>query len=397
MVQKRWIIAFFIIFLFFHGQVSAAEDEQQTEEDTEQLIEEQIGSILDELDLSGLEELYYWTEEFFEGEDLQQALDQLTKEGLADLDTQQLLKVIWEKIKQSFADNWKYTIQIIVIVLISGIFRNLHDGSLESGAVSMAEWAAYIICAVLAAWMLAGCITKVKAAADMLQQALEVLTPILMLLLTAMGNLNASAVLSPLMVGLTGGVFQIISLVVIPAIIVKSIIDLGSGASGMLRLDGFSKMLSSGIKWILGILFIVFLGVTALKGIAGSSIDGVYFKTAKFTVDKMVPIIGGMFSDTLETLMACSLIVKNAVGIIGLLAITSMMASPLLGLIANLFMMKLAAATAGIFGDNAAKALMEKLAECVTLLFAALLTMVAMVFIFIAVVMGTADASMMLR
>ncbi len=369
----------------------------QRQEQTEQLLEQQIDSILSELDLAELEELYGWSEAFFEGVDLQEAIEKLTREGLQELDTQKLLQAVWTGIKQGFAANWHYTVQILVIVLMSGLLANLQENGLQGDANTMAEWAAYAICCVLAAWMLAGCIREVKGAADMLSGALETLTPILTLLLTAMGNLNASSVLSPLMAALTGGIFQIISLVVIPAIIAKCILDLASGASSMLRLDGFSKLLSSGVKWMLGILFVIFLGVTALKGIAGASIDGVYFKTAKFTVDKMVPIIGGMFSDTLDTLMACSLIVKNAVGIIGLIAICAMMGAPLCGLIANLFMLKLTSAVAGIFDAHAAKTLLEKLGECVTLLFAALLSMMVMAFIFIAVVMGAADASMMMR
>lgn len=381
----------------FASELQQEETQIQSEEQTEQLLEQQIDSILSELDISKLEELYGWAEEFFEGADLQQTIDQLTREGLRELDTQKLLQAIWAGIKQGFAANWHYTVQILVIVLISGLFTNLQGNGLQGDAGTMAEWAAYMICCVLAAWMLADCIQTVREAADMLSGALEILTPILTLLLTAMGNLNASAVLSPLMAALTGGIFQVVSLIVIPAVIVKCILDLASGASSMLRLDGFSKLLSSGVKWMLGILFVVFLGVTALKGIAGASVDGVYFKTAKFTVDKMVPIIGGMFSDTLDTLMACSLIVKNAVGIIGLIAICAMMGAPLCSLIATLFMLKLASAVAGIFDAHAARVLLEKLGECVTLLFAALLSMMVMAFIFIAVVMGAADASMMMR
>ena len=225
---------------------------------------------------------------------------------------------------------------------------------------------------------------------------MEVLSPVLMLLLTAMGSLNAQAVLSPLMTALTGGVFELIRLVVIPMILAKGLLDLGSGVSGMWRLDGFSKCIASAVKWLLGVLFVVFLGVTALKGIAGASIDGVYFKTAKFTIDKMVPIVGGMFSDSLETLVACSLIVKNAVGILGEVAIAARMSLPLLRLIAQSLLLRFAGAAAGLFGGKEAAGLLSGLSESVTLLFAALLSMSLMAFLFVAVVMGAADRGMML-
>ena len=103
----------------FASELQQEETQIQSEEQTEQLLEQQIDSILSELDISKLEELYGWAEEFFEGADLQQTIDQLTREGLRELDTQKLLQAIWAGVKQGFAANWHYTVQILVIVLIS--------------------------------------------------------------------------------------------------------------------------------------------------------------------------------------------------------------------------------------------------------------------------------------
>ena len=97
----------------------------QSQEQTEQLLEQQIDSILSELDLAELEELYGWSEAFFEGADLQEAIEKLTREGLKELDTQKLLQAVWAGIKQGFAANWHYTVQILVIVLMSGLLANL--------------------------------------------------------------------------------------------------------------------------------------------------------------------------------------------------------------------------------------------------------------------------------
>ena len=228
-------------------------------------------------------------------------------------------------------------------------------------------------------------------------EAIEDVTPVLTVLLTAMGSLQTSTVLSPLMAGLTGGTFHIVNKLVIPAILVKSILDLGIGMNSLIRLDGISKLIGSLVKWLLGILFVVFLGVTALKGIAGASLDGVYFKAAKFTIDKTVPIIGGMFSDTLDTLMACGAVVKNSVGIVGLLSMTMLLLAPLCGLMSYMFLMKIAAAAAGLFGGQGTSQMLERMSEAVKLLLAALLCMLLMAFIFFAVMMGTADAGLMLR
>ena len=59
----------------------------------------------------------------------------------------------------------------------------------------------------------------------------------------------------------------------------------------------------------------------AIQGLTGSTYDGVTLRTAKFAMDKFVPVVGGMFSGTMDTLIGCSLVVKNGVGVMGLILI----------------------------------------------------------------------------
>ena len=388
MLQKIGVVI--LIWLLLSGSGSAQQAE--TEEESAEL---QIQQLIDGLELEDMEQLYRWSEPLFEGKSLKESLMELSRYGLQNLSQEQILDVLWEGLKEGIAQYWRPVGQMLVIVLISGIFRHLQLQ--QDSASAMADWMAYLLCCVLAAWILGECVGQVKSASVQMGEAIEDVTPVLTVLLTAMGSLQTSTVLSPLMAGLTGGTFHIVNKLVIPAILVKSILDLGTGMNSLIRLDGISKLIGSLVKWLLGILFVVFLGVTALKGIAGASLDGVYFKAAKFTIDKTVPIIGGMFSDTLDTLMACGAVVKNSVGIVGLLSMTMLLLAPLCGLMSYMFLMKIAAAAAGLFGGQGTSQMLERMSEAVKLLLAALLCMLLMAFIFFAVMMGTADAGLMLR
>ena len=388
MLQKIGVVI--LIWLLLSGSGSAQQAE--TEEESAEL---QIQQLIDGLELEDMEQLYRWSEPLFEGKSLKESLMELSRYGLQNLSQEQILDVLWEGLKEGIAQYWRPVGQMLVIVLISGLFRHLQLQ--QDSASAMADWMAYLLCCVLAAWILGECVGQVKSASVQMGEAIEDVTPVLTVLLTAMGSLQTSTVLSPLMAGLTGGTFHIVNKLVIPAILVKSILDLGTGMNSLIRLDGISKLIGSLVKWLLGILFVVFLGVTALKGIAGASLDGVYFKAAKFTIDKTVPIIGGMFSDTLDTLMACGAVVKNSVGIVGLLSMTMLLLAPLCGLMSYMFLMKIAAAAAGLFGGQGTSQMLERMSEAVKLLLAALLCMLLMAFIFFAVMMGTADAGLMLR
>ncbi len=373
--------------------VFAAEEETEGEE----TITTNTEKIISELDLEGLEELYGNAGELFQGNSLEDTLTELSKKGLASLSMEDALNAVFAMIKDSFAGNWRILVQVILVMIVMGILNNMRSSFGEEGVSETATWTGYVIICILLSSILVDCIATASDTIGKLSDGIETLTPVLMVLLTGMGDVTSSAVLSPVLTGLSGSIFMVAESVVIPLIIVYAVFTVISGVVTTIKLDSVCKLLESVVKWLLGIMFVVFIGIGALKGVSGAMIDGVYFKTAKFTVDKMVPIIGGMFSDTLETVMACSLIVKNAVGIVGLLAIAAVIARPLFALLANMFLMKLCAAAGDIFMDSSMTAILTGISKSILLLFVAVLTLSAMVFIFIAVIMGTADASVMIR
>jgi len=111
----------------------------------------------------------------------------------------------------------------------------------------------------------------------------------------------------------------------------------------------------------------------------------------------MIPVIGGMFSDTLETIMACSMLVKNSVGFMGLIVLAAMMLSPILSLFSTMILFRAGAAVAQPFSDEKAVMLLDRLGKSAELAFIVVLTCMAMAFISIALMMGTADMSFMMR
>ena len=87
-------------------------------------------------------------------------------------------------------------------------------------------------------------------------------------------------------------------------------------------------MLRQGVISLLGLSFIVFSGFMAVRVPSRSVTDGISLRTAKYLTKTLVPIAGGMFADTLEVVVGGSLLIKNAVGVFGLVMILFMVAAP---------------------------------------------------------------------
>jgi len=359
-----------------------------------------LNSVISDLDLNALEEKF--NEEssgnsLFDNQNFYSVLEDFSQNGVTDLTVENALNTIAESLKEVFLKSLPIVLQIIVILVVMSVLKNL-QGSFEKANVSKtAFFAGYVVICSLSANILIGSISAATQALESISGLVDTLTPILITLLTAMGGLASSALMSPAMAALTGSMYLLIKSFIFPAIIVCAVVYLTSGVSTTLKLNRFGALVESAVKWTLGILFTVYIGICALKGFSGAALDGLSIRTAKYTIDHSVPVIGGMFSDTVDTLVACSLIVKNAIGAIGMILIAGAIFMPLAVIMINMFLFKIASAVAEPFADEQSAQLLSKLGNVMTLLFVTLLVCGAMAFIAIALLLGASNVNMMMR
>ena len=96
------------------------------------------------------------------------------------------------------------------------------------------------------------------------------------------------------------------------------------------------KRIAGTLKWVvtsvLTVVLLVFVGYLTVSGVIAGSTDAVTVKAAKFTMSSLVPVVGGILSDAAETVLAGAGILKNAVGVFGMLAVLCMCVAPFLQL-----------------------------------------------------------------
>lgn len=119
------------------------------------------------------------------------------------------------------------------------------------------------------------------------------------------------------------------------------------------------KRISSTLKWavtlILTTVLLVFVAYLTVSGVIAGTTDAVTVKAAKFTVSSVVPVVGGILADAAETVLAGAGILRNAVGIFGMLAVLGMCVAPFLQLGIHYLVYKAAAAlTATVSGGRVA-------------------------------------------
>ena len=99
------------------------------------------------------------------------------------------------------------------------------------------------------------------------------------------------------------------------------------------KLDKFQSVLTSGFKWIVGIVFTVFAGFLSIQGITAGRFDSVSIKATKFAIKSYIPIVGSYIADGMDFLVLGSVLVKNTVGLVGVLIVFVTIISPVLSIL----------------------------------------------------------------
>ena len=228
-------------------------------------------------------------------------------------------------------------------------------------------------------------------------QRMEQMLPMLLTLLTAVGGSASSAFLHPVVVAASGSMVFLAREVILRLVMCTCAVTTVNHLSDRAHLTRMAHLLRSAVCWLLGVNFTVFLGAMSMQGVCSASIDGVAIRAAKYAVDNFVPVVGGMFSDTMDTLVGCTLIVKNALGVTAMLVLVSMLAAPLLRTLAVVAVLKLSAALLEPVADPDVVRAIGDFSGTVVLFFITMLCVGTMYFLLIVQLVLVGNLTVMLR
>ncbi|MBQ5777985.1 MAG: hypothetical protein IIV97_04115 [Oscillospiraceae bacterium] len=106
--------------------------------------------------------------------------------------------------------------------------------------------------------------------------------------------------------------------------------------------DFSSKIVSGSLKILLG----AFVSYISVSGIITGGVDKAGLKVAQFALGTTVPIVGGAVSEAAETVIAGAAMMKNAIGVFGMLAILSAFVTPFAAMLVNYLSFKAASLVA---------------------------------------------------
>lgn len=159
---------------------------------------------------------------------------------------------------------------------------------------------------------------------------MQIVFPILITLLASIGSIASVSIYNPMVAVLTGAVSIVFNKFLYPLFIVIFIFTILGSLTDTVKLDKLSGFLMSAFKWTIGIVFTIFTGFLSVQGISAGKYDGVSIKATKFAMKSYIPIIGSYVSDGMDFLILGSVLVKNSIGLIGVIILFITIISPIL-------------------------------------------------------------------
>ncbi|MBE3101116.1 MAG: stage III sporulation protein AE [Firmicutes bacterium] len=287
--------------------------------------------------------------------------------------------------------------KIIVIAVVCSIFKTMKESFHNPSVGEIGYFVCYSIVVILIIQSLISILSIGRIAIEQMVGFMQILFPILMTLLVAMGNFTSSAILQPAIALLVGIIGTFLKNIMLPLITLSAIITLINHIGEKVQLQRLGKLLNNLCIWTMTGSFTIFIGVLTVQGVMAASFDGISIRTAKFAIDTFVPIVGKMFSQTLDTIIGCSLLLKNAVGVAGLLIIGLLCITPGVKILALMFIYKLSSALLEPVTDKRIVDCLNGIGNILNVLFITVIGIAIMFFMTITLIIGTGNISVMLR
>lgn len=382
--MKKLITIFAILICIFGTSISIADAEDEV-----------INSQMDSFNISNfIDEANKYSNDILKDIDIQELLNNAIK---GELDTNQLLKNIFPLLGTEIKEALKVMGSILIIVLIHSVLKSISDNLNNKSVAQITYYVQYILIATVIMTNFSSIITLTKEAVGNMISFIQLLFPLLMTLMLASGSVVSVNLVQPIILFIINLISNIFQSIIIPIILVGTALAIVSKISDRIQIDKLSKFLKSSSVWAIGILLTIFVGVLSIEGTLGSSVDGITAKTAKAAVSSFIPVVGKVLGDAVDTVIGCSAILKNTIGIVGVIVVIAICITPILKLAIITIIYHLTAALCEPIADSKIVSLITQMADTFKILLAILCSISVMLIIGITLVINISNTGLMYR
>jgi len=298
-------------------------------------------------------------------------------------------KNIFEYIKKIIINVFKTNLssfaKLLTVILISSLLRNFSNGDTSYNIICFISNS---IIALNALDLFKNISQSIISTIDNIAIFINSLLPILFSFLTTSGNGVSTEALSPVMMTASSALSVFVKSFFVPLTYMNLAFGITGSVTGKKFVEDFGSQIFSFIKWSVGIILTIYIGIISIVGITAPNVDQIVVKSAKLSVGSFVPYVGGILSDTVEVLLSCSNVVKNSIGIVGLIGIVSVVIFPIISNAIKLIFLNILTAFVSPITESRSYKTLQSISQGISILLILVIAVSIMCFISITVILN---------
>ncbi|NIK12417.1 stage III sporulation protein AE [Alkalibacillus almallahensis] len=290
------------------------------------------------------------------------------------------------------------TLSLLIFITLLSAVLNVLAQSFETQTVTKVSQ--FVIFGVLMTIAMTGFHTAANFTTDTIETMrhfMVSLLPLFLSMMAAFGHVATVAFFNPFILFLTQASGLFVAKIIIPLLFLSAILHIASHVNETYNLSRLAHLFKQGALLLMGAFLSVFLTIMSVQGITTAASDGVAVRAAKFVTSNFIPVIGRMFTDATDTVLSASILVKNTIGVAGLVVLFVMILFPILKVLVLGLVFRLAAAILQPVADGPVVHMVDDMGKHILYLLLALLMVSIMFFFSIVMLIVISNTSLMVR
>lgn len=351
-IARVFFILCLAVFLFSCRE-SVALAESKTHEEVEKEIEKEVGRYIDSLDLSEFEAFLSETEtpEDWDGRGLKGLISRWI-DGDIPLDPRGFFSYFGKEALGALTGTLAALITVVIIAVMSSILSGLTSGFVKKQTIEIVHYVFYTLVVSIVMVKVGGIVKECREFSSAITRFTETAFPPLITLMSALGGNVSSSIYKPQLAVFAVIIAKIFGSVILPLFIASIAFCLIGNLSNQIKMDKIQSAIRYASTLIVSCVFGLFMTYLTVAGITGGMVDGVSIKAAKFVLSGYVPILGGYLSQGFDLISAGCVLIKNAIGMIGIVSVIYLIMKPILHITIFSLALKIVASVIQPIGDR---------------------------------------------
>lgn len=331
--MKR-LLVFLFLFMTLHSICKApiiANASSSNSTEIEEELSESVEDLLGDLNLDYVDELYNDEFKIFGNTTFKEKIKDLINGTYFD-NYDNVFKAVMALVFDGITSLVPIFLTIIAIAVLCSILNNLKSDN-KNNVSTIVNFICFAVIITILSVNFKSVIEATSLCLNTMKSQMDAIFPILLTLITAIGGTVSVSIFKPIVAVLSNWITILFSNLLMPIFILSFLFTVISSLSPNVKLNKLNGFLSSSFKWIVGFVFTLFSAFLTIQGISAGKYDGVSIKASKFAIKSYVPIIGGYLSEGLDFVMLGTVLIKNAIGVGGLIILFVTILSPLIQII----------------------------------------------------------------